>query len=93
MKLKKCVANASILGIIIGKLHYEKKPSSIILLKVVKSLEVGYHYAILPFVLTVHLWMRRGGESSLDAKEIERDDLNFKVNSNPWSVTIKFGRP
>ena len=64
------MANASILGIIIGKLHHRKKLCPIILLKVDKSLEVGFHYAILSFGLTIRLWIEGGGESPLNAKEI-----------------------
>ena len=57
IKLKKAVTNASILGIIIGKLRYEKEPCLIILLKVDKGLEVGFYHTILYFSLTVRLWV------------------------------------
>ena len=55
IELKKCVVNTSILGVVIDKLRYGKKPCLIILLKVDKSLEVGFYYTILPFGLPVWL--------------------------------------
>ena len=70
IELEKYVTNAGIFGVIIDKLCNEKKPYSIILLKVDKSLEVGFYHTILPFGLTVYLWMEGGEESPLDTKEI-----------------------
>ena len=70
IELEKCVACAGILGVIIGKLRYGKKPCPIILLKVDEGLKVGFYYIILPFGLTVCLWVEGGGESPLDAEEI-----------------------
>ena len=55
VQLKKCMASADILGIIIGKLRYWKKLCPIILLEVDKGLEVDFHCTILPFSLDVHL--------------------------------------
>ena len=46
VKLKKIMTDASIFGIIVGKLRHEKEPCSIILLKVDKSLEVGFYCTI-----------------------------------------------
>ena len=70
IKLKKCVAGASILDNIIGKLCYKKKPCLIIWLEVDKGLEVSFYYTILPFNLTIYLWIEGGGESLLDIEEI-----------------------
>ena len=49
------MAGIGIFGIILGELCYEKKPYLIILLKVDKSLEVGFHYIILPLNLALYL--------------------------------------
>ena len=57
-------------GVVVGKLYYKKKLCLIILLKVDKGLEVNFYHAILPFNLTVHLWIEDGRESPLDVKEI-----------------------
>ena len=70
VELEGHIANANILSIIVGKLYHRKKLCLIILLKVDKNLEIGFHCAILPFDLTVRLWMESGGEFPLDAKEI-----------------------
>ena len=70
IKFEKYVADAGILGVIIGKLHHRKKPYPIILLKVDKSLEVGLHYTILSFGLIVCLWVKSSRESPFDTKEI-----------------------
>ena len=70
VEFKRHIAGASILGIIIGKFCYKKKPCLIILLKVDKNSEVGFHYAILPFGLIVYLWIEGDREPLLDAKEI-----------------------
>ena len=64
------MASAGILGIVVSELRYGKKLCLIILLKVDKSLEVGFHRTILPLSLTVCLWVEGGEESPLDAKEI-----------------------
>ena len=55
IELEKYMANTSIFGIFIGKFCYGKKLYSIILLKVDKSLKVGFYYSILPFCLTICL--------------------------------------
>ena len=49
------MADAGIFGIVVGKLYYGKKSCPIILLKVDKSLEVGFYYAIFSFGLTIYL--------------------------------------
>ena len=64
------MAGASIFDIIVSKFHYEKKPYPIILLQVDRDLEVGSYYAILPFGLIVHLWVKSSRESLFDAKKI-----------------------
>ena len=55
IKLKRYMADASILGIIINKLYYKKKPCLIILLKVDKILKISFHHTILPLNLAVNL--------------------------------------
>ena len=70
IELERCVAGAGILGIVVSKLRHGKKPCPIILLKVDKSLEVGFHRTILLCNLTVRLRVEDGEESPLDAKEI-----------------------
>ena len=70
IEFKRCVANAGILGIVVSKLRHGKKPCSIILLKVDKGSKVGFYHTILPFGLTVRLWIEGNGEFSLDAEEI-----------------------
>ena len=49
------MAGAGILGIIVGKLHYGKKPYPIILLEIDKGLEINFYYIILPLRLVVRL--------------------------------------
>ena len=70
IELEKCVADASIYGIVFGKLCHKKKPCPIILFQVDKSLEVGFYHTILPFSLIVYLWMEGGRKSPLDIEEI-----------------------
>ena len=70
MKLKRFMANASILCIVISKLRYEKKLYSIILLEINKSLEVGFYYTILPLSLTIYLQIKSSKEFLLNVKEI-----------------------
>ena len=70
IELEKYVAGTGIFGIIIGKFYYRKKPCSIILLKVDKSLEVDFHYNILPLSLVIYLQVEGGRKFLLDAKEI-----------------------
>ena len=70
IKLERYMANIDIFGVVVGKLYYRKKPCPIILLKVDKSLEVGFHHTILPLCLAVYLRIEGGGESLLDAEEI-----------------------
>ena len=64
------MADASILGVIVGKLHHKKKPYLIILLKVDKSLEINFHYTILLLSLAIYLQIKGGRESLFNAEEI-----------------------
>ena len=64
------MASAGILGIIVGKLYHGKKLCPIILLNIDESLKIGFYYTILPFGLTIYLWVEGGEESPLDAEEI-----------------------
>ena len=70
IELKKYVANAGILGVIVDILYHKNKPCSIILLEVNKGLEVSFYCAILLFGLTVRLWIEDGKEFLLDVKDI-----------------------
>ena len=64
------MADASILGIIVGKLCYKKKPCPIILLKIDKNLEIGFYCTIVSLNLAICLWVEGGRKSLLDAEEI-----------------------
>ena len=70
IELKKCVAGAGIFGIFVSKLRHGKKPCLIILLEVDKGLKIDFHYTILPFRLTICLWVESGGKLPLNAEEI-----------------------
>ena len=70
IKLEKCVAGAGILGIVLYKLCYGKKPYLIILFKIDKNSELGFYCTILSFDLTVRLLMKGGEKSPINAKEI-----------------------
>ena len=70
IEFKKHIASASIFGIMIDKFRYKKKLCLVILFKIDKSSKVDFYYTILPFSLTVYLWVEGGGEPLLDAKEI-----------------------
>ena len=64
------MAGASILDIVVSELRYEKKLCSIILLKVDKGSEVGFHYTILSLSLAIRLRVEGNGEFLLDVEEI-----------------------
>ena len=49
------MADICILGVVISKLIYWWEPGPIILLKVDKSLEIGFYDIVLPFDLPVNL--------------------------------------
>ena len=70
IELEKYMAGASILSIVVGKLRYEKKLCPIILLKVDKSSEIGFHCTFLPLSLAIYLQLEGGEEFLLNAKEI-----------------------
>ena len=70
IELKRCVAGAGILGIVVSKLRHKKKPCPIILLKNDKGLKIGFYCTILSLSLAVYLWVKSDRESPLDAKEI-----------------------
>lgn len=55
VELTKFVAYACILGIIVGKLGYQKNFYLIVLFKVNKGLKIGMYYAVLPFRLPISL--------------------------------------
>ena len=70
IELEKYVAGAGIFGIVIGKLRHKKKPCLIILLKIDKGLEIGFHHTILPLCLIVCLRVENSREFLFNAKEI-----------------------
>ena len=70
IELKKYVANAGILGIVIDKLCHRKKLCPIILFKVDKDSEINFYYTILPLSLAVCLQVEGGRKFLLDVKEI-----------------------
>ena len=61
------MANTSILGIIIGKLYYKKKPCPIILLEVNQGLKIGFNHIILPLSQTVRLQVKVSKKFLLNA--------------------------
>ena len=70
VELEKYVADVCIFSVVVGELRYEKKPYPIILLEFDKRLEVGFYRTILPFSLTVYLWVKGSREFPLYAEEI-----------------------
>ena len=64
VQLKRCIADAGIFRIIIGKFSHWNESCPVILLKVDKGLEVGFHRAVLPLGLVVSLKVE-GGKKSL----------------------------
>ena len=67
---KRCVASASILGIIIGEFRHKKKLCPDILFEIDKRLKISFHYTILPFGLIVYLWVEGVGKFLFDAEKI-----------------------
>lgn len=72
IQLKKNVAGAYILGIVIDKLGYKQKPSPIVLLKIDKNLEIRFYYTILMFYLPICLKIKSGGELPFNAKKVAK---------------------
>ena len=70
IELKKCMASTGILGIIVNKLCHKKKLCPIILLKVDKNLQIGFHYTILSLSLAICLRVESGKKSLLNVEEI-----------------------
>ena len=70
IKFKKYVASDSIFVIIISKFCYKKKTCLVILFNIDQNLKIDFHYIILPFGLTVYLWVKSSRKSLLKAKEI-----------------------
>ena len=66
VEFERCVANAYILGIVVGKLSYQKELSSIILLVINKNSKISLHYTILPLNLAVSLRIEDNKEPLLD---------------------------
>ena len=67
VKPTKFMANSSICSIIIGKLHHEKKPYSIIFVKVNKNLEISFYCIILPLSLVIYLKIKSSKKFLFDA--------------------------
>ena len=70
IEFKRYIASAGIFGIVVGKLHNEKKLCLIILLEVNKSSEIGFYHIILLFNLAVCLWVKSNEEFLFDVEEI-----------------------
>lgn len=64
------MANACILGIIIGKFGYWQDFNSVVLLEIDKNLKVGFYFIILLLNLTVYLRMKGDIELVLNPEEI-----------------------
>ena len=69
IELKRYVASVGIFDIIVDKFRHEKKLYPIILLEVDKSLEIDFYYTILPFDLTIYLWIKNSEESLLNIEK------------------------
>ena len=67
VQLKRGMAGAGVLCIIISEFRHWEKLSLVVLLIVDKSLEKGLYCTILPFCLPVSLGVKGGRESALDA--------------------------
>lgn len=67
VKLKKYVANAYILGIIVSKLCYKKKPSPVILFLINKDLKIG---TILLLSLAISLWVESDKKLLFNSQEV-----------------------
>lgn len=72
VEFKMSVAVAHILGIMVGKLSYQKEPCSIVLLVVEKSPEIDFHGTVLPLTLAVNLRVKAGGKPLLDFWEVTK---------------------
>ena len=70
IELERYIAGTDIFSVVVDKLRHGKKPYPIILLEVDKGSEVDFHYTVLPFSLTICLWVEGGEEFLLDAEEI-----------------------
>ena len=58
INLKRSIAGASVLSVIVVELHHGKKLCQIIMLKVDKGLEINFHCTIVPLSLAVSLWVK-----------------------------------
>ena len=70
IQLKKYIAGARILNIIIIELSHWQKPYLAILFKVDKGLEISFHCTILSFDLAVYLKIEGSWKPPFDAKEV-----------------------
>ena len=70
VELKKYIASASIFCIIIGEFCHKKKLYLVILFEINKGSKVSFHCNILPFGLTIRLWVKGDRKSPLNTKEI-----------------------
>ena len=70
IQLEWCVTGACIFGVIVRKLGHRQESYPVILFEVDKSSKVFLYRAVLSFCLPVCLSVKRGGESSLDTKEV-----------------------
>lgn len=70
IELKRRMASAYILIIVISKLGHWQKSCLIVLLKVDKSSKIGFNDVVLMFCLTIRLKKECGAEPLFDAQEI-----------------------
>ncbi len=70
VEFKRCVADARILDVVVGKLSYWKESSPIVLLIIDKNFEVSFYCTVLPLGLAISLRVEGSRELSLDFREV-----------------------
>lgn len=70
VKLKKYMTNIFIFGIIINKLGYKQKSSSIILFLINKNTKISFCYTVLPLSLIVYLWIKYSKKLLFNIKKV-----------------------
>lgn len=70
IELKKCIANAHILNIIVYKISYRQELSPIILLSIQKNLIIYFYCTIQSLGLTIFLLIKDTEELLLNAKKV-----------------------
>lgn len=72
VKFKKYIANICIFYIVISKLNYWQKFSSIILLKINKRPKIGLYYIIFPLSLTINFKVEGSEEPLHDFQKVTK---------------------